>query len=191
MQEGPDSTEPSNPYASTTMLPHPQSAVLVEDRKFKFARSVIVWTAVCSISAAPSFLIGLGFADLNWPWMVLGVLIFIAGYVAADRLSFDWVFRRRAAVRLSLVVTFVIRVVASVVFPVALFVDMFCGMASSQVIIALGHEPKGSGGLPGPIVLIWTLSQGVVMNALLSIIWVLLLCICWFVTKESIDEIPD
>ena len=174
------------------MLPHTRVADVAEERKFNVGKSVLVWTAVCSISAVPSFLVGLGFAgNWNWPWMALGVLMFIAGYVAADRLTFNWVFRRRAAVRLSLGITFVIRVVATVVFPVALFVDMCCGIASSQVIIALGHGPSGSSGLPGPIVLIWTLSQGVVMNALLSIIWVVLLGICWFVTKESIDELPD
>ena len=117
--------------------------------------------------------------------MVLGVLIFIAGYVAADRYTFDWLFRRRVAVKLSLFITYIIRIVASTVFPVAFVADMVCGMISSQVVTIFGHTPGRPGSdLPGPVVLLWTLSQGIVMNGLLSIIWVILLGFCWFVTKE-------
>ena len=194
MSENQVSAESANPYAPTSMLRPSNIEESADVRVFNFGRSVFVWTAVCSISAAPSFILGLSFVgNWNWPWMVLGVLIFIAVYVAADRYTFDWLFRRRVAVKLSLFITYIIRIGASIVFPVAFVADMLCGVLSSQVVAIFGHTPGRPGSdLPGPVVLLWTLSQGIVMNGLLSIIWVILLGICWFVTKEPISaESPD
>jgi len=193
MSDNLNSAESANPYAPTSLLRPSDVEESADVRVFNLGKSVFVWTAVCSISAAPSFILGLSFAGNGWPWMVLGVLIFIAGYVAADRTTFDWLFRRRVAVRLSLRITYIIRIVTSIIFPVAFVVDMLCGMVSSQIFTIFGQTPGVPGGvLHGPVVLIWTLSQGIVMNGLLSIIWVILLGICWFVTKEpSSAESPD
>jgi len=193
MSDNQNSTESGNPYAPTSVLRPSDVAESADVRVFNLGKSVFVWTAVCSISAAPSFILGLSFAGNGWPWMVLGVLIFIAVYVAADRTTFDWLFRRRVAVKPSLRITYVIRIVTSIVFPVAFVVDMLCGMVSSQIFTIFGQTPGVPGGvLHGPVVLIWTLSQGIVMNGLLSIIWVILLGICWFVTKEpGSAEAPD
>jgi len=193
MSDNLNSAESANPYAPTSLLRPSDVEESADVRVFNLGKSVFVWTAVCSISAAPSFILGLSFAGNGWPWMVLGVLIFIAVYVAADRTTFDWLFRRRVAVKLSLRITYIIRIVTSIVFPVAFVVDMLCGMVSSQIFTIFGQTPGVPGGvLHGPVVLIWTLSQGIVMNGLLSIIWVILLGICWFVTKEpSSAESPD
>jgi hypothetical protein len=188
-----DSSELENPYAPTSTLKPTKVSEAAKDRVFKFGKAVFVWSAVCSVSAAPSFVIALGtVGSQNWPWMVLGILIFIVGYVASDRYTYNWQFRRRLAVRLSLFITYLIRILASVVFPVALYADMFCGMISSLVVSAFGHEPGRSQDMPGPVVLIWTLSQGIVMNGVLCMIWVMLLTICWFVTNEPLEEeLPD
>ncbi len=193
MSEPSDSSELENPYESTTTLRPANVSEAAKDRVFKFGKAVFVWSAVCSISAAPSFVIGLGeVGDQNWPWMALGVLIFIAGYVAADRYTYYWQFRRRVAVRLSLFITYFIRIGASVVFPIALYADIVCAMISSLVVSAIGHEPGRSQDMPGPVVLVWTLSQGIVMNGVLSMIWVVLLGICWIATKEPLDaELSD
>ena len=86
--------------------------------------------------------------------MAFGMLIFIAGYVATDRYTFYWQFRRRLAVRLSLFITYLIRIVASVIFPIALYADIVCAMISSLVVSALGYAPGRSQDMPGPVVLI-------------------------------------
>ena len=133
MSEPSDSSELENPYSSTSTLRPANVSKAAKDRVYKLGKAVFVWSAVCSISAAPSFVIGLGtVGNQNWPWMAFGVLIFIAGYVATDRYTFNWQFRRRVAVRLSLFITYLIRIVASVVFPIALYADIVCSLSDSS-----------------------------------------------------------
>jgi hypothetical protein len=174
-----------NPYSAPRA--YPQTSVAVEDgpRGFKVGKSILVWSTVCSISAAPSFVIGTSVVGVpNLPWMVLGILIFICIYVTADWLSCHWMFRRRVAVRMSLFITYIIRITASIIFPIALYADIFCGTLSASVLTELGYDPIRSIGMPGPIVLVWTLMQGILLNVVLASIWVVLLGICWAVTKE-------
>jgi hypothetical protein len=186
MSQAPQHDASQNPYASSYISDTGLDAERLKAREFSLGKSALVWSTICSISAAPSFFLALGTVGVeNVLWMVIGVSFFIVGYVAADGITFQWPFRRRVAVRLSLRITYTIRVAASVLFPVALFVDMFCGILSASFITALGFEPMRNPNMPGPIVLLWTLLQGVVLNAVLGVIWTILLGICWMVTNES------
>ena len=185
MSHAPDQEETENPYATSTVSNPTQFKAPWEDREFSLGKSLLVWSSICSISAAPSFFLALGLVGAqNIPWMLIGVLLFILGYVAADRMTFGWAYRRRVAVKLSLRLTYIIRISASVIFPVALYADMFCGIFSATFITALGFEPERSSNMPGPVVLIWTLLQGTILNAVLAFIWMILLGICWVVTNE-------
>ena len=191
MSRPPEQEEADNPYASSAHSGPSYSTAPGEDREFSLGKSILVWFSVCTISAAPSFFLALGLVGVqNTSWMVIGILLFVVGYVVADRVSYRWTFRRRVAVKLSLRITYIIRIGASVIFPVALYVDMFCGIFSASFITALGFDPNRSSSMPGPIVLLWTLFQGVVLNAVLAFIWTILLGICWAVTNEP-SQIED
>jgi hypothetical protein len=186
--------EEPNPYATSAISIPDCTATLIEDREYSLGKSVLIWAITCSISAAPSFFIAVGIVGVqNIPWLAIGVMIFIVGYVTADRMTFRWRFRRRVAVKLSLRMTYVVRIVASVIFPVALYADMICGIFSATFITALGFNPdrtSNMSAMPGSVVLLWTLIQGAVLNAVLSLIWIILLGICWVVTNEP-TQIED
>ena len=185
MSHAPDQEDAENPYATSTVSNPALFTAPREDREFLLGKSILIWSSICSISAAPSFFLAVGLVGpLNIPWMVIGVLLFIVGYVAVDRMTFGWPYRRRVAVKLSLRLTYVIRISASVIFPVALYADMFCGIFSAMFITALGFEPERSANMPGLVVLIWTLLQGTILNAVLAFIWMILLGICWVLTNE-------
>lgn len=185
MSHAADQEEEEDPYATSPVRNPGRFVAPVEDIEFPLGKSILVWSSICSISAAPSFFLAVGLVGVqNILWMLIGVLLFVAGYVAADAMTFRWPYRRRVAVKLSLRITFIIRISASVIFPVALYADMFCGIISASFITALGFEPERSLNMPGPVVLIWTLLQGTILNAVLAFIWMILLGICWVVTKE-------
>ncbi|MCY2985502.1 MAG: hypothetical protein NTY15_17890 [Planctomycetota bacterium] len=185
MSNAPDQEETENPYATSAVSRPVPFLAPWEDREFSLGKSMLVWSSICSISAAPSFFLAVGLVGFpNIPWMVIGVLLFVGGYVAVDRMTFEWAYRRRVAVKLSLRLTYIIRISASVIFPVALYADMFCGIFSATFITALGYEPERSSNMPGPVVLIWTLLQGTILNAVLAFIWLILLGICWVLTNE-------
>jgi hypothetical protein len=185
MSRAPDQEEVENPYATSTVSSPALFTVPWESQEFLLGKSILIWSGICSISAAPSFFLAVGLVGVaNIPWMLIGVLLFIGGYVAADRMTFGWPYRRRVAVKLSLRITYIIRISASVIFPVALYADMFCGMFSAMFITALGLDPVRNSNMPGPVVLIWTLLQGTVLNAVLAFVWMILLGICWVLTNE-------
>ena len=185
MNHAADQEEAENPYATSAVSSPRRFRAPMEDREFSLGKSLLIWSSICSISAAPSFFLALGLVGVqNTPWLVIGVLLFIAAYVAADAMTFRWQYRKRVAVKLSLRITYIIRISASVIFPVALYADMFCGIFSATFITALGFEPERSSNMPGPVVLIWTLIQGTILNAVLAFIWMILLGICWVVTNE-------
>jgi hypothetical protein len=166
-----------NPYDAAVIAPSPRSDDGQKERAFVWWKSTLVWLIVCWISAAPSFFIAIGVVNVEqWPAMVAGVMTFVAGYIVADNLTYHWAFRQRKPVRYALITTYVIRIVISVIFPIAMFVDMFCGMVSSMVLYPIGLDaPKYDLSLGA--VYLWTIAQGVVLNVVLGIAWTVLFAI--------------
>jgi ABC-type thiamin/hydroxymethylpyrimidine transport system permease subunit len=75
-----------------------------------------------------------------------------------------------------LITTYVIRIVISVIFPIAFIVDMMCGMVSSIVLYPIGLDvPKHD--LSVGAVYLWTVAQGAVLNVVLGIVWAVLFAI--------------
>lgn len=163
-----------NPYEAAVIAPSPPSDDGKEARAFVWWKSTLVWLIVCWISAAPSFFIAIGVINVErWPAMIAGVMTFVAGYIVADNRTFHWAFRQRKPVRYALITTYVIRILISVIFPIAMFVDMFCGMVSSMVLYPIGLDaPKHDLSLGA--VYLWTIAQGVVLNLVLGGVWAVL-----------------
>lgn len=129
------SDEPNeNPYAVSTDLPlvAPPAKESWYDRQTYLVRSVICWSAVCIISAIPSFVMGFNSIATKQTFaMLLGIITFIAIYVYADTMTKDSSFRGEGKVlSLTLRVVYIIRITISVLFPVALSLDTIAGFCS-------------------------------------------------------------
>jgi hypothetical protein len=163
-----------NPYEASEIAPITRNFDGQGERTFVWWKSTLVWLIVCWISAAPSFFIAIGVINVEqWPAMIAGVMTFVAGYIVADNRTFHWAFRQRKPVRYALITTYAIRILISVIFPIAIFVDMFCGMVSSMVLYPIGLDaPKHDLSLGA--VYLWTMAQGVVLNVVLGVVWVVL-----------------
>ena len=163
-----------NPYQATAISRAVDVDDVQEERPFVWWRSILVWMIVCWISAAPSFFIALSVVNVqSWPALVAGVMTFVVAYIGADYQSSTWRFRQRKPVRYALITTYVIRILMSVIFPIALFVDLWCGIVSSVVLYPMGFDGTKTDLSPGAVYL-WTVAQGLVLNMVLGLVWLIM-----------------
>ncbi len=159
----PPTTEFTTAEKPPTFYPRPQIWV-----------SCLSWFAICSVSAAPSFYWGFGtIAREQVIAMLTGIAMFVAAYIFIDQS--DWALRLRnvPGMRLTLRITYGIRIAMSILFPVGIFVDLLCGWASIAIVTALGagitmesrSGPETSSFLACLAV---TLVQGVILNIVLA-----------------------
>ena len=108
-------------------------------------RRLLLWTAVCMVSAAPSFV--LASHEHDPAAMALAVCVFILAYTAATSTDAFEQFHRRPFVRRTLYIGYGTRMVISIVFPIAMFTDIFAGALSISVVRAVtGLDPKSFAG---------------------------------------------
>ena len=154
-----------------------------EMRDFHFGKSLLKWMLVCGISGTPSFFIAFSLADqyaVQATAMALGILTFVGFYVFLE--SREWTRRKLMdqSLRISVRVGYITRVVISILFPVAMFPDMFCGMFSVSftsailgygfgVPVRLDDDPQAMALMS---VAVWfyftTVVQGVLLNIVLG-----------------------
>ncbi|WP_158231104.1 hypothetical protein [Rhodopirellula bahusiensis] len=135
--------------------------------------TVFRWTLVCSIAAIPSFVVGLSVTQGQVLAMVTGVVIFAAGYVWADLVTRARPWRRYRNMTITLRTVYVLRLVASVIFPAGMFLDMFTGMFAVLLVGSVTQADATTGF--GYITTVFTtLVQGILLNVLLM---VLALCV--------------
>ena len=122
----------SNPYASPSEDSMP---VVAPSGPIPLERVLARWLLVCSISAAPSFFLGLSFgADIyHVSAMVSGVLLYVLIYVFVD-IKVRPRIADNALLRRSMQIGYWTRVIVSVAFPVAFAIDMGCGVISTAVV---------------------------------------------------------
>lgn len=170
-----------NPFAppSETNEPPPAIASMspVPTRKMRQPTvSLALWTFVCVVSAAPSFFWGITSIASEQLWaMLLGVGIFIAIYTVADQATQSRSWRHIPPIPLTLKIGYVTRIVISIVFPIGIFLDLFCGFFSVgivETVLPLTQSSQdgtgdfaGSTGFLGALLI--TLVQGVVLNIVL------------------------
>lgn len=140
------------------------------------AASLALWTFVCVVSAAPSFLWGLGtIAGTQYLAMSLGICVFIALYTWGDQFTQTAHWRKIPAVTLALKIGYTTRLMLSVIFPVGALLDVVCGLLSVAIVEAaapnLRSHPGGAADLEGSVgflgAFLITLVQGLVLNVAL------------------------
>lgn len=135
-----------------------------------FLLRLLIWTAICCISAAPSFF----WALQEYPdrehiiAMGLGVAIFILAYTIITGTAFVQRLHEQPLVRRAVYIGYGTRIAFSVIFPLGLALDLACGIVSAFII---GYVFDGPPGRPAPFIAIltWTLVQGAVLNVVLLI----------------------
>ena len=173
-------TEPNNPSAPTTIHELPPSESEGEQRRpltlGRMAGSLLVWTLVCTLSAAPSFAIAISdIAQDQAAAMILGVILFIAMYTTADVYTYSSKLRRSRRMRIILRSTFILRSLMVVLYPVAVFTDIILGMFSVSFVGLLFrlNDPAPASGPPQldfAATLVTTLVQGTLLSLLLLLL---------------------
>jgi len=136
---GDDHPGTTNPYSPAREVknedtPNPIASSTVPGVVFpSLPRTIMRWTIVCCIAAAPSFFIGFSVTEGRAAGMIAAILTFIGLYVAADLISRHWPIRSVIAVRRTLVFVYVSRIVVSCIFPVAIYLDMATGLAMTSL----------------------------------------------------------
>ena len=170
-----------NPYAAPfsaapTALPNEQHPLPPPQP----ARVIAKWLIVCVVAAAPSFFFGGGLGQWRAPevlGMIAGVLIFVAGYSSIEFLPSIRSAMRQRTKRKATRIAYITRMVISIVFPIGIFIDIYCGAISVFLSGALtqvnGLAMGGTNGIPErPMIrffafLFTTLVQGTLLNILL------------------------
>jgi hypothetical protein len=185
----------ANPYSPAPEVESDQetpktSSTVVDGLKFpSLQRTVLRWTVVCGIAAAPSFLIGWTLNNGNVLGMLAAILTFIGFYVGGDLISRHWPIRRNVSVRRTLVFVYVSRIVVSIIFPVGMYLDVVTGaimMNLMNVSTEQFRQPIST--LGAELAMFWlsygmTFVQAILMNIILFV-WGLF-CLPFFAFYNS------
>ena len=135
-------------------------------------RRLILWTVICCVSAAPSFVFAAG--DFHRGAMVAGVCLFIAAYTAATSTRAFERFHRRPFVRRTLYIGYGLRLFLSLLMPVGhvtvpvrmvMFADLWPGMLSVLFVQRFFTDPESFAGT-----LLTTIVQGTLLNAIIFLV---------------------
>lgn len=121
-----------------------------------------LWTAVCSISAVPSF--ALAYEEYDVTAMIVGILCFIGLLTTITGTRAFARFRRRAFVRPTLYAGYGLRLGMSIMMPLGVMIDLFPGVVSIGLVEALDIRGESFVGT-----LLITLVQGTLLNIILTV----------------------
>jgi hypothetical protein len=136
-----------------------------------FGRRLMLWTAICAVSAAPSFVLAMmaepGRFDLAG--MITGILTAIAIYTWATGTPFVASLQASRRAARALRIGYLVRMFLSALFPLGMIIDFWSGVLSGSLVdvVAGGTITRSiqSGARVGfGITLSVTLLQGVVLN---------------------------
>lgn len=156
-------------------LTHPESIMVIS-----FAKRLLTWTLICCVAAAPSFMLAYEDYHRQVGAMITGIVIFVLAYTLLTGTEGIERFNRLRSVSQALKVGFGSRVAISILYPLALFFDLFCGMASIEAVkTVLGNDRSFTE------VLAITLVQGLLLNAVIAVIALVSFSIMRMVGKGS------
>lgn len=142
-QSEPDANPFAAPQVQSEYLPASQTPTSKHP-----LRTLLKWTFVCGISAAPSFFWGGVIGEMQMLQigaMIFGICTFIAGYTLAEYTAFAKGLNSQPLVRRTLRIGYGTRIAISILFPVGLFLDMYVGMLSIQTTRLLLSIDIGQG----------------------------------------------
>jgi hypothetical protein len=135
-------------------------------------RRFVLWTIVCGVSAAPSFM--WASHEFDEEAMVVGVALFVLAYTAISCTPAFERFYHRPFVRRTLHIGYGVRVGLSIAFPIGMGADMMPGLLSVGFVERmLGNARDFTG----------TLATTIVQGTLLNIILLLFMAIVYAVQK--------
>ncbi|MDG2221539.1 MAG: hypothetical protein P8L85_09175 [Rubripirellula sp.] len=179
------STEPThvNPYTPAVETPQDDSldSAAEETPLLSLPRTAARWFTVCGISALPSFFLGFLMTEGQVYGMLLGILTFAVGYTLIDFKTAPLPIRQKKMVRLILRIVYGTRIALTVIFPIGVSIDMFCGAFSLNLVafVANSFEAVGSAGseMTFGMSFVTTLVQGFTLNAVLLLYGLVVLSI--------------
>jgi hypothetical protein len=173
-----DPTPALNPYAPTLAVEDhhdpAESSPLVGavGRPQTLRRIAFRWFLICGLSAIPSFVFGLSLTGGRVWGMLTGIVIFALLYTWLDYRTASRPFRQQRLWRRTLKITYGTRIGMSIVFPLGMFPDMYCGLlAVGLTQLVLGSDLSSwdaTGGMTFGIALLTTLVQGCLLNIVLG-----------------------
>jgi hypothetical protein len=132
----------------------------------RLLRRFLLWSVICIVSAAPSFLWASG--EFNHLAMAYGVLLFIFIYTTISMTDWFERFHARPHVRRTLYIGYGARLAISIAFPVGAATDLYPGLISIGIVRNLGILPESFSGT-----LAVTIVQGTILNILIFIFMLL------------------
>ena len=130
--------EPSNPNAE--VIPNSVSPLLDElrveavphdpqptEKRPSLPRTFGKWLLICSVSAAPSFILGSLASNSQHLGMLTGIALFIVGYTWLDRYTWKYTWRKNPVIRRILRIMYTTRVAISASL-IGTPLDRACGM---------------------------------------------------------------
>jgi hypothetical protein len=168
----------TNPYASTNIIEGViDNDAIADIFPANLFVTIGIWSFVCILSAAPSFIIAINDIAKNQAIaMVLGVLIFIGIYTSADLLSRNRPIRKDPRMRTILRSTFIVRSIMVMLFPIATATDIFLGLFSVSIVNGTSRMFHSStidnydGKMGFGMTLATTLVQGCLLSGLLFLL---------------------
>lgn len=165
-----------NPYASPNV--DVETKVATDLPPPIFHRALLRWMLVCAVIAAPSFYFGLMFGTdaARISAMFTGILVYAIAYACAEIYWARPYLVRNPRLRRTVQIGYGSRVAISILFPVAILVDVPCGMISVDVVrsfAGIGVQMESMNkAAPGSLsafaaILLTTLVQGALMHVLL------------------------
>jgi hypothetical protein len=147
-------------------------------------RRLVLWTFVCVVSAAPSFMWAQ--REFNRDAMAVGVALFILAYTGLTSTQRFERFHNRPFVRRTLYIGYGLRLGASLLFPVGLAVDMWPGMLSVNIV----ENMFGLRGRGFEQTLAITIVQGSLLNVILFVLMYLVYGIQRLTMKPPAEAAP-
>ena len=135
-------------------------------------RRFVLWTIVCVVSAAPSFM--WASHEFDRDAMIVGVALFILAYTALTITPAFERFYHRPFVRRTLHVGYGVRVGLSILFPLGMGLDMMPGMLSVGIVEGVMGNGRDFAG---------TLATTVVQGTLLNVILFLFMSIVYAIQR--------
>ena len=145
----------ANPYRPAIEIETAESPPIAEKTitpgvaDLSVPRTILRWTVVCVIAAAPSFFFGVSITQGRVSGMIAAILTFIGLYVGVDLISRYWPIRSVTSVRRTLVFVYVSRILVSVFFPIGTSIDVPTGMAMASLMGETDVQFRNTDGLIG------------------------------------------
>ena len=147
-------------------------------------RRLVLWTFVCVVSAAPSFLWAQ--REFSREAMAVGVALFILAYTGLTSTERFERFHSRPFVRRTLYIGYGLRLGASLLFPVGMVVDMWPGIISVGIV----EDGLGLKGRGFEQTLAITVVQGALLNVILFVVMFLVYGIQRLTMKPPAEVAP-